>query len=290
MLAMLLGASHASAHHFFVSITESAGHSPGSIATNIGWGHMLPMDDFFLGSELHTYAIYDPDMKKVDLPFSADANVKAARNEGEDVPDFPGGKILAGDSFTRKLFFKEDSPQGTYQVTASTNKIQFSLWTDKNGRQKWGRTTLDQIKDAQEIKICWEFQSFAKAFAVVGIWTEPRPVGHDLELIPLTDLTKVRVGDEVAFKVLLFGEPVQTDQNGLPLLEVYGEHYGADGRYGLKGGISGGIAKIRVTAPGRWLARVGTRKPVTKENGPAELVGKALEVGYNTTATFFVHQ
>lgn len=125
----------------------------------------------------------------------------------------------------------------------------------------------------------------------VGAWSEPKPVGHDLEMIPLTDLSKVRVGDEVEFKVLMLGQPLEADfSSGLPVLEAYGEQYGADENYGLQGRISKGIAKIRVTAPGKWLATVRMRKPVTKEDGPAELVGKALEVGYNAAVTFFVRE
>ncbi len=78
------------------------------------------------------------------------------------------------------------------------------------------------------------------------------------------------------------------DKNGLPDLKAYGELYGADGTYGLQGMIFNGIAKIRVTAPGRWLAVVNIRKPVNKENGPKELIGKALTTGYNASVTFFV--
>ena len=36
LLLTLLGANHASAHNFFVNITESMAHPPGSIVANIG--------------------------------------------------------------------------------------------------------------------------------------------------------------------------------------------------------------------------------------------------------------
>lgn len=291
LLLTLLGTNHASAHNFFVNITESMAHPPGSIVANIGWGHAMPMDDFLQGDTLDTYAIYDPGLKKMDFPFSPDTNKAAEGNEGKSAANFPGGKMLAGDAYARKVLFNENSPQGTYQIAASIKKTQFAVWTDQQGREKWGRKTLDQIKDAKEVKLCWRFQSFAKAFVPVGAWSEPKPVGHDLEMVPLTDLSKVRVGDEVEFKVLMLGQPLEADfSSGLPVLEAYGEQYGADGNYGLQGRISKGIAKIRVTAPGKWLATVRMRKPVSKEDGPAELVGKALEVGYNAAVTFFVRE
>ncbi len=288
LLTGLLVSSPALAHNFYVNITKSMAHPPGSIITNIGWGHALPMDDFFQGNTLLSYSIYDPSLKKMDFPFDPNTNSGAEGNKGKEFPEFPGGKMLAGDAFCRKLFFQKDAPQGTYQLAAVMEKTQFSVWINKKGQKKWGRLYLNEIKNAQDIKSCINFQSFAKAFVSVGKWTEPKPLGHELELIPLTDLSQVRVGDEVTFKVLLLGKPVQPDKNGQPDVKAYGECYGADGSYGLRGGIFNGMAKIRVTAPGRWLATVNVRKPVNKENGPKELIGKALTTGYNASATFFV--
>ena len=150
LLLTLLGANHASAHNFFVNITESMAHPPGSIVANIGWGHAMPMDDFLQGDMLDTYAIYDPGLKKMDFPFSPDTNKAAGGNEGKSTANFPGGKMLAGDAYARKVLFNENSPQGTYQIAASIKKTQFAVWTDQQGREKWGRKTLDQIKDALE--------------------------------------------------------------------------------------------------------------------------------------------
>ncbi len=178
LLTSLLTSSPALAHNFFVSITESMAHPPGSIVTNIGWGHGLPMHDFFQGNTLQSYSVYDPSLKKIDFPFDPDTNEGVEGNSGQAYPDFPGGKILAGDAFCRKLFFNSDAPQGTYQVAATTKKIQFAIWTNQKGREKWGRRYLDEIKDPKEIKLCWNFQSFAKSFVSVGQWSEPKPLGH----------------------------------------------------------------------------------------------------------------
>ena len=288
LVLLFFFSNSAFAHHFYVSVTESMAHAPGSIVTNIGWGHGLPFDDFCPGDMLSSYSVYDPDLKKMDFPFDANANKGAEGNMGKEVPHFPGGTMLPGDMYVRKLFFKKNAPQGTYQVAAKMKKTQFSLWIDQKGRQKWGHTYLNDIKEFKKILLCLNFQSFAKSFVTVGKWAEPKPLGHDLELIPLTDLSQVKVGDEVVFKVLLPGKPVQQNMEGLPDLKVFGEHYGADGSHCLRGAIFNGIAKIRVTAPGRWLAVVDIRKPVNKENGPKELIGKALTTGYNASATFFV--
>ncbi len=284
------GRDKASAHDFFVSVTESMAHLPGHITINLGWGHALPMDDFLTGDKLATYGVYDPDLRKIDLPFYTTANKDVETSRGKGSPDFPGGTILEGDAYCRQLLFKDDAPQGTYQIAASMKKTQFNLWIDQKGKKRWGRQPLDQIKNPKKVIISINYQSYAKAFTAVSKWTQPKVLGHGLEIIPLTDLTKVHVGDIVSFKVLFMGQPVQSDMDtGLPLLQAYGSQYGASGEYGLRGRIYKGVVKIRVTAPGRWLALVKTRQPVTEESGPKELVGNCLEVGYNATVTFTVH-
>ncbi|MCK4390272.1 MAG: DUF4198 domain-containing protein [Desulfobacterales bacterium] len=290
LVMFTIGADRALAHNFFVSVTESMAHPPGHITINLGWGHALPMDDFLTGDKLATYGVYDPDLKKIDFPFNPVANKGVENSKGKDSPDFPGGTILEGDAYCRQLLFKDIAPQGTYQIAASMKKTQFNIWIDQKGKERWGRQPLDQIKGARKVKRSLNYQSFAKAFTTVGKWTQPKALGHDLELIPLTDLTQVHVGDIVSFKVLYMGQPVQSDMDtGLPQLVAFGDQYGASGEYGLKARISKGVAKLRVTAPGRWLALVKTRQPVTEESGPKELVGKCLEVGYNATVTFSVH-
>ena len=51
---------------------------------------------------------------------------------------------------------------------------------------------------------------WAKSFFTVGQWTDPNPVGHLLEIIPTSDLSKVKAGELVSFKVLYKGKPLKT--------------------------------------------------------------------------------
>ncbi len=184
ILALLLClTSPAFAHNFFVNITESMAHPSGSIVTNIGWGHGIPMNDFFTGDKLKTYGIYDPDLKKMDFLFDPKANLGVEQDKGKADSNFPGGNMLSGDMYCRNVRFSKDAPQGTYQFAATTNKIQFAVWKDAKGREKWGRVTLDKIKDAKKIDTCFQYQSFAKSFVSVGQWSEPKPLGHDLRCL-----------------------------------------------------------------------------------------------------------
>jgi uncharacterized GH25 family protein len=206
--------SHALAHDLFVSVKESMAHTPGHANVVIGWGHALPMDDFLRGSKIETYAIYDPALTRMDFEFDRKANSIIDEKEGSGQKRLSGRKSYkglttqAGHYFGQHVKFQEDSSKGTYQVALTSKQYQYTVWVNKKGRVKWGEKTLDEIKDAREIKVSKRHFYSAKAFLTVGEWTEPKPLGHPLEIIPMTDLSQVKVGDEVSFKVLLNGKPL----------------------------------------------------------------------------------
>lgn len=279
----------ASAHDFFINLSESMEHKPGSVGVSIGWGHAMPFDDFFMGNSLEVYEIYDPKMRKSALEFDKAGNegIETRRYETKPSANFPEALIFGGDIFANKVYFTQDSARGVYQVAANTKKVQFSVWKDKKGRQKWGRVPLDEIKEAKEVKTSLNYQSFAKAYVSVGEWQNPKPIGHELELIPLSDLSRVKVGDEVEFEVLFLGKPLHEITDGMPpAIRAYGEQGGA----GYVGAfVKAGKVKFRVHSSGRWTTTLSLRKKVSEEIAP-ELVGKALHKGYNASVTFFVRE
>lgn len=276
------------AHDFYINLSESMEHKPGSIGVNIGWGHALPFDDFFMGNSLEKYEIYDPNMKKTEFKFDKAANEGIETRIYQEKPskDFPEALIFNGDMLANKVYFTDTSAKGVYQVAAATRNVQFSTWKDEKGREKWGRIYLNEIKGAKEISMSLNFQSFAKAYVSVGEWKKPKPIGHDLEIIPISDLSNLKVGDEVELEVLFMGEPLNEKINDMPIaIKAHGEQSGA----GFIGSYinSNGKTKFRVTSSGRWLAVVNLRKDINEKIAP-ELVGKALQKGYNATATFYV--
>ena len=128
--------------------------------------------------------------------------------------------------------------------------------------------------------------SFAKTYVSVGEWSEPKSVGDALEIIPLSDLSNLKVGDEVKFKILADGKLVEGGE-GSPKLKAYGELFGNDDGYAIVSAINYGVATIKVTAPGRWIVATNTIKLVGKDNAP-NLIGKALSAGYEASVTFLV--
>lgn len=66
--------STAQAHNLFVSDRMSSTHLPGHANVVVGWGHAMPMDDFYRGDKIDSYAVYDPFSKKMDFGFNRKAN------------------------------------------------------------------------------------------------------------------------------------------------------------------------------------------------------------------------
>lgn len=91
-----------------------------------------------------------------------------------------------------------------------------------------------------------------------------KPVGHALEIIPLSDPCRWSVGDEAIVRVLLDGEPaagvrVSSGHEGLPP-HTYVSHSTTD---------SVGVAGVKLTRPGLWFLRTHTIRP-TKGRGPTD--------------------
>jgi uncharacterized GH25 family protein len=69
-----------------------------------------------------------------------------------------------------------------------------------------GEKSLPKSKCPDAVK-SWESKQFAK-------WVDSRsaqagkPVGDEFEIVPVTDLSKVKQGDKATFRVLLWGKPV----------------------------------------------------------------------------------
>lgn len=70
-----------------------------------------------------------------------------------------------------------------------------------------GEKNLPKSRCPQAVK-SWHSRQFAK-------WVDPQadeasklPLGDELEIVPLTDLSKVKTGDKASFRVLLAGKPL----------------------------------------------------------------------------------
>ena len=109
------------------------------------------------------------------------------------------------------------------------------------------------------------YTKMAKTFIAVDDTSDDtsyrRPVGHALEIIPLSNPCRWTVGDEAVVRVLLDGEPaaslrVSSGNEGLPP-HTYVSHVTTD---------SVGVVRVKLTRPGLWFLRTHTIRP-TKGRG-----------------------
>lgn len=100
------------------------------------------------------------------------------------------------------------------------------------------------------------FEKFSKALIVVDADDEnyEKILAHQLEIVPVSNPAAARVGDELAFKILFEGKPLQTYVYAT--CDGFSRHYNT---YAYATESGDGIAHVKVTRPGVWMVRVEKR-------------------------------
>lgn len=281
---LLLAAQSAFAHSFWINAYESKIHKPYHVTTSIGYGHSMPLDDFLFSGKQHIptqeFFLAGPDGTRSALALPK-ADYNAPEAIGHDLTR------QSGDLALQKINLGKDTPQGTYQLAASLRDNYFTMYVDTNGKRRKTIQSMDAIKDAKRILKSLYFSGNAKSSFTVGKWTHPAPLGFNLEIVPMTDLTKVHVGDMVRFQVLLDGKPVSSSYKGLERITAHSPNYGDPDHFCLMAKIFKGMGQFRMPASGQWMVRVAMEKDVEKDS---PMHGKAQSAYYMTTYTFRVAQ
>lgn len=283
-LGALLYAATAFGHGLWVNTFANNSHPPGYVLANLGFGHLAPMDDLLTTEhatlEIASYRLIDPQGRATDLPKpSTETSVTATE---------AGVEVVSGDLGTCKLALSPDSQQGTYQVSAAGKDTFFSVWLDQNGRKRFGAKSLDQIDKPKKILVSMQYRASAKAYFAVDGWSTPARQGADLEIIPLSDLSSVRAGDEVAFEVSYLGKPLSSGADGVFTMTGTSRSFGGSGKTSIMSYIRNGCCRMRMPATGQWLMQVKLRKAVASTAGLAALKGKCQLVNYTSSLTFHV--
>ncbi|MEF2145569.1 MAG: DUF4198 domain-containing protein [Desulfovibrionaceae bacterium] len=123
----------------------------------------------------------------------------------------------------------------------------------------WNNTTKGWVegskKDLSGVISSNLYEKFCKTLITVGkgddSWS--RVLGQKLEIVPLSDPTQAKPGDEIGFKFLYEGKPVAPENvlatyNGFSY-ETMAFAYSAEP-------TEDGSAKVKITAPGVWMVRI----------------------------------
>lgn len=284
-LFALLSAQTSSAHMFWINAFKSEAHIPRHVLTSIGYGHALPMDDLLLSDEdvieIDKYFLVDPHGKRSDLHL-AKGSYTAPTTLGVGLSAQPGDLGL------NKISLTEDAPLGTYQVAATPKITCFTYYENKEGKKKLVLQYLDEIQDMDKIIASMRCSFSGKSFFTMDHWTKPEPLGFDLEILPENDLTNVRAGDLVTFRVLFNGEPLSSSWSGLEYMTAQSPSFGGPDNNSLYCKLFSGIGKLRIPAAGQWVVSVHTIRDVDKEPSLASFKGKTKMLFYSTTLTFSV--
>lgn len=133
------------------------------------------------------------------------------------------------------------------------------------------RANNEQEKPGREL-----YTKLAKTFVEVADdskdTTYRQPVGHPLEIIPLSNPCRWNVGDEVLVRVLRNGQPaaglrVSCGHEGLPP-HTYVQNVITD---------DDGVARIRLSQPGLWFVRTHTINAIERPGSAAEVSASTAE-------------
>lgn len=274
--------SSAFAHTMWVNITESKTHKPSHVLSSIGWGHVNPIDDLPQNVKLTSYDLYDPDLEKTELP------LPPAKATGSfDIKNGP--TVVSGDIGARKIILKEGCKAGTYQVGLKSAENYYTNYINEKGRKKWALKPKDEITDAKEIIRGMLYKAVAVSYFSFDKWTAPKSIGNDLEILPVSDLSNVRVGDLVKFKILFRGKELTTSpENSIEYITAVSNSFGGPDKFKLSSMIFGGKGQFRMPAAGQWLVNVYTRQEVTADNELKDLVDKCDIALFSSSISFTV--
>lgn len=272
MLVCLAVASPATAHKLWVNLYKSDAHKPAHAIASIGWGHMLPLDDIAKATDLESYLLVDPDAKVTPLALPAETKKEPQKIKSIQM------KITGGDVGARRITISEESKPGTYQVALVGKDNYYSNFIDKKGKKRWAQKSMDQLKDAKKVLASFFYKPSAKSYFTVNKWSQPKPLGHDLEIMPMGDLSNVRVGDKVDFKVTFMGKPVTTHPvKGFEYITATSNTFGGPDKFTLAAIIHGGKGGFRFPTAGQWVVSVWHRK-VVKGNPDLKRYAKKCQV------------
>ncbi|HIE08861.1 MAG TPA: DUF4198 domain-containing protein [Armatimonadetes bacterium] len=217
----------------------------------IGWGHRFPADDIPRPGLIKGAWLVSPDGQKAELALSKEGlratSVKFDRE---------GSYILA-----------VDGPSGFYTMALGKGGELHHILGPKTEAK--GRVLLSLY-----------YEKYAKALVTVGRGNEnfSRIVGQRMEIVPLSDPARLKVGDFLPIKVLFEGKPAS-------FCWVFATHAGFSVdqdayAYATRTGLDG-TARIRLTHPGQWLVKARLMRPPSPDKR-----GKCDWEAYTATLTF----
>jgi len=285
MITLLLAASTAGAHSLWINCFESTQiHPPGHATVSLGWGHTMPIDDMpnsvkaKLG--IKEFNLSDPAGNKSTLYKPQSKTAKPFTSNADY-------DLYISDIANQQITLKRETQQGVYLIEAISQKNYYTQYIDTKGRTRLALKPMDAIDGIQKVLSSVLYQAFGKSYLTVKKWKMPKPAGHDLEITPLTDLSRVKTGDMVEFDVRFHGNSLSWGPNSQAYITGYSPSFGGE-RFAVFSMVLGGKAQFRVQNAGQWRVNILCSKAVTQDGPLKNLYGKVKTVNNAATLTFTV--
>jgi len=285
IVALFSMVSLAQAHSVWINSFESHAHQPPHTMVSLGWGHALPMDDILTSPNgrvaIERFELLDPDLKKTDL---LKPEFKLSK------PDLSTNNfdLFAADLAVQKVALKKDSAKGVYQFSAVSKPTFYTQYIDKKGKTRLKLKPKNEVKDIKKVLMAVKYQAFAKSYLTVGKWTNPKALGHGLEIIPRTDLSNLHVGDLVEVNVFFYDKPLSATAKSMEYITAQSSSFGQSDGFSLFSYIMKGKAQFRVQSSGQWMITVNHKEDVTEDGNLKDLYGKTDHVYHGASLTFNV--
>lgn len=227
VVIVLLVTIPASAHFMWLNAEKYTTSANSEAALNIGYGHSFgnPVGNVLLERErMGEITFIDP----------------------------KGGKIKVKE--VNVIDYKSEVPlskEGTYVIVAK-KKEGFSSKTTSGYKQQSRKNLNNVIQCSYSGGYCKAIINVGKSGGTVF----SRPVGHNLEIVPLEDPANVKQGGYLPVKVLYNGEILQT--------EIFATYAGfsTQGAWAYTTSSNKeGLGRIKILQPGVWMVKVSHKLP-----------------------------
>lgn len=248
---LLIGAITTSslfAHGLWINAFEATSHGSKLVTVGLGTGHNPTIEDSISDRvELNSFDLITPEGKAIAL--------EKPKKGLEEIYNKDNLNIIPSNLAMQKISFKKESKEGTYTTALATKTNTFIKYLDKNDKERFTTKSKEEIRNLKEILSTTKSTVYAKSYFVNKIWSEPKAVGHELELIPTNDISQLHIGETITFKVLYKGKPLESGY-------VTAKSALAKEDNALFANVRKGQAKFVLTNFGQWMFTIQNKKEV----------------------------
>ena len=215
ILSFLLSASWAQAHMFWLNVSHDTPKAGKPVQVEIGFGHKFPQGEEIKAERLGPVKALGPDGQEVTLK-------KLSPTTYELVPGADGVYVISAQLAPG---FVTRTPQGM---------------------------KMQSKKGVPDANYCFRFDMAAKTLVNVG---KPKPgfarrAQNTLEIIPLKNLNRLKVGETLPVKVMFQGKPLA----GAEIKFTHDGWSNPDKPFAILGKTDAqGEIQVKPDKPGRWL-------------------------------------